>query len=98
MLITRLQLMELVIRPVLAESLGIENEGDIWLSCRLNADLGANGEYDLRDIVWRLKRRLLDLGFTVNIDAKEIEGNSFIVADLLVLVFCKIQALLPQEA
>lgn len=87
---TALEVLNSVVRPVLADSLGIPNQRDIWVNCSLKA-LEADEWVDLLDIAWRLKRQCLDLGLTVSVEAQELRGEKEVtVADLVTLMYRKI--------
>ncbi len=82
----------LIVRPVLADSLGLtkQEESDIWLPCSLEKDLGATESEDLGDIAWRLRRKFLELKLNIHVRAEELAGPRKTVADVLILICHKL--------
>lgn len=91
MTITDSQILNEIVRPVLADCLGIEYPKDIWLTHRLkDEDLNATEWYDFETIAWQF-RQLFDrrkLGITI--EAKELEEGKILVSELLRLIARKL--------
>lgn len=89
---TQLQVQDGIVRPAIADSLGIEKERDVWLPCTLQ-ELDPYEELewlDLLDIAWRLKRLCLEFGFKITVKAGELENQPpkkpVTVADVVTLI------------
>ncbi len=92
MCMTELQVLERIVRPVLADSLGIERERNIWLSCQLREDLGASEQEDLVDIVWRMNRCFRESSLDIIIDVSELQDGRIKVSEVVTLIYRKLVA------
>lgn len=94
MAMSQLQVLELIVRPVLADFLAMteKEERDLWLSCLLCEDLGITEE-DLIELGWRLGRKLQEHNLNITVNAQELKGPRKTVSDMLTLICRKIDEL-----